>query len=108
MKTILKTTAGSLVLAAMAVATAPAFAAPAHVDVRIGLPYGQVAYVQPERVEYRSYPAYGYNYQDRSGWREEQRWREHEWQQRRMREHQWRDRDERRYEQHDWRRWDGR
>lgn len=96
MKSLLKIAAASLTVAALAALSTPAFAAPAHVEVRFSNGYGQQqAYAPPSVFLASQAPAYRYH--DENGWRRQQ-WRAHEWRQRERRAHYWRERE--RQEQH--------
>lgn len=91
MKSILRTAAASLTLAAMAAISSPAFAHQDRAELRFGNGQDQQrAYVQPG-VIYEA-PAPLYRYQDEDGWRRQQ-WREQAWRRQQWREHAWRERE---------------
>lgn len=99
MKSILRTAAASLALAAMAAISSPAFAHQDRVELRFGNGYDQQrTYIQPD-VIYET-PAPVYRFQDADGWRRQQ-WREQAWRRQQWREQAWRERERERRE-HYW------
>lgn len=112
MKTYFRMAGALLAVAALATAATPALAGPVHVELQLGTPYPQPVYVQSEPIYYYVQPepiyvdqAPVYVYQDQGGWRQQQRWREHQWREQRWREQQWRERQwrERQWHEQQWR-----
>jgi hypothetical protein len=115
MKSLFKIVAASLGLAVIAAVSAPASAANAGVEVRIGNGYyaPPPAYVEPRLVYGAPVPLYRYQDERRwhhQHWREQewrrqqwraQEWRRQQWLARERREHAWRERNE--WRQHQWR-----